>query len=113
MKHMLVYLLALLLVSGCNSTPEKTQGELKNMSFMDTEEFDKNLSDSMSFNTDPITVTMIGAVSINQIPARLGKWFSAVRARDGRVDIVSTSISKLPSIFFKVFKRLIMAKKEN
>jgi hypothetical protein len=80
----------LVFISACESTPTKNKSELMNLSFVDMEDFDQNLSESMSADLDTIQVKMIGPVSINQIPERLGKWLSVVRDKNGRVDLTKT-----------------------
>jgi hypothetical protein len=79
----------LIFITACESTPTKNKSELMNLSFVDMEDFDQNLSESMSANLDTIHVKMIGPVSINQIPNRLGKWLSVVRDKNGHVDLTA------------------------
>ena len=86
MKKILVYGLATLFLIGCAVTP-KSQLELENVVFIDTDTFDKDLSSSMAADTKAITVTMLAPMSINQMPTRLGKWLSAISDKDGRVDV--------------------------
>lgn len=83
-----IYLLAasLLLISGCTHTPT-TAKHSENLRFMDTDVFDKNLSSSMSADTEIINVAITGDVSINQIPNRLGNWLSAVVNKQGQVEV--------------------------
>ena len=66
MKKILVYGLATLFLIGCAVTP-KSQLELENVVFIDTDTFDKDLSSSMA-DTKVITVTMLAPMSINQMP---------------------------------------------
>ncbi len=103
MKKKLGFLLATLLIfgGGCNSTPTTPQSLNKDLTFIDTELFDKDLLASMSQESEAITVKMIGPVSINHIPNRLSKWFGAIKEKEGRVNIdpkitPSDSSSKLP-----------------
>ena len=111
-KKILMYLLMLVFISACESTPTKTNSDLKNLSFVDMEDFDENLSKSMSADLNTIQVKIIGPVSINQIPERLRKWFTVVREKNGRVDLTETKkhrkkngdhesgMSKVPIILF-------------
>jgi len=85
MKQILIYFLAALFISGCTSTPTKTQAELENVDFTDTDVFDENILDSMSANIQRINVPMIGDVSLNRIPERLGKWLSVVN-KEGQLN---------------------------
>ncbi len=97
MNKLLIYFFVLVFLSACESTPTKNptptknstpnSSELMNLSFVDLEDFDKTLSESMSANLNTIKVKMIGPVSINHIPERLGKWLSVVREKNGRVDL--------------------------
>jgi hypothetical protein len=81
----LIITVILLVLIGCNSTPIKSQIELANVRFIDTEIFDKDLIQSMKANTETITISIIGNISINNIPERLGKWLSIVMNKQGNV----------------------------
>jgi hypothetical protein len=53
--------------------------------FFDTNNFDKQLSASCRRGADTIVVTFEAPSSVNAIPERLNKWFSAVEKYDGIV----------------------------
>ena len=91
MKLKQVYFLSALFISGCVSSLPITSipSHLKNVNFTDTDVFDKNILDSMSVDIQSIDVAMIGKVSVNHIPERLGKWLSVVN-EDGQVILKST-----------------------
>jgi len=91
MKMKCVYFLAALFISGCGSLPTGNKSHLGKVSFTDTDVFDKNISDSMSVDTQSIDVAMIGKVSINHIPERLGKWLNVVN-EEGQVTLKSTQV---------------------
>ena len=82
----LIITLIILVLIGCNSTSSKSKIELENIRFIDTEIFDKDLIQSMKANSETITVSIIGNISINNIPERLGKWLSIVTDKQGNVD---------------------------
>ncbi|WP_069472045.1 hypothetical protein [Candidatus Marithrix sp. Canyon 246] len=84
MKLIITLIIPVLL--GCNSTPTKSKIELENIRFIDTEIFDKDLIQSMKANSETITISIIGNISINNIPERLGKWLSIVMDKQGKVD---------------------------
>ena len=95
MKQILAYFLVALFLNACGSSmPTKSQSQLNNLSFIDTEIFDKNLLKSMSVDTETITVAMIGDVSVNHIPERLGKWLSTVDNRNGHVSFEAKTSSQ-------------------
>ena len=96
-KRILIYFLVLIFLSACESTPTKNQTELMNLNFVEIESFDQNLSESMSADLNTIQVKMIGPVSINQIPERLGKWLSVVRDKNGRVILTKTRTAQKSS----------------
>jgi hypothetical protein len=81
----LIITVIIIVLLGCNSTPNKSQIDLENIRFIDTEIFDKNLLQSMKANSETITISIIGQISINNIPERLGKWLSIVMDRQGNV----------------------------
>ena len=85
MKQILTYFLVTLFISGCTSTPTKIQAELENVDFTDTDVFDQNILGSMSADSQHINVSMIGDISLNRIPERLGKWLSVVN-KEGQVN---------------------------
>lgn len=55
------------------------------ISFFDTNNFDKQLSSSLRRGSETIVVTFEASSSVNAIPERLNKWFSAVEQYDGTV----------------------------
>lgn len=86
--------MTILFIISCTSNQTKTKEELANLRFIDAETFDKNLSESMSSNSENITVSMIGKVSVNKMPERLGKWLSIITNKMGKVDFKSTTPAK-------------------
>ncbi|MDM8569194.1 hypothetical protein QUF50_06755 [Thiotrichales bacterium HSG1] len=92
MKHILIYFLTIISISSCVSN--STKENLGNLRFIDVDTFDQELSESMIANTETITVSMIGKVSVNAIPKRLGRWLSVVIAKDGQVDFKTTTKPK-------------------
>ena len=94
MKQILICFLTILFIISCASNQTKTKEELTNLRFIDADTFDQNLSKSMSIDNDTITVSMIGKVSINKIPERLGKWLSMITTEMGKVDFKSTTPPK-------------------
>lgn len=81
----LIITLIILVLIGCNSTPTKSKIDLENIRFIDTEIFDKDLIQSMKADSETITISIIGNISINNIPERLGKWLSIVMNKKGNV----------------------------
>ncbi|MDM8564392.1 hypothetical protein QUF74_01920 [Candidatus Halobeggiatoa sp. HSG11] len=96
MKQIFIYFLAIMFMNSCASKHKKTEEELSNLRFMDADTFDKNLSESMMVDTKTITVSMIGKVSINNMPKRLSKWLSIITAKNGQVDFEPTTPLKPP-----------------
>ena len=102
----LVYFFTFLFLSSCAITPDSQKTQL---TFMDTNTFDHELSNSMAAHPQMITVSMLGKVSINKIPKRLGKWLGAVTEKKGRLDVnpsntkslalIIAVLSGLPSIY--------------
>jgi len=95
MKLKRVYFFSALFISACVSSLPTTSipRHIKNVNFTDTDVFDRNILDSMSVDTKSIDVAMIGKVSINHIPERLGKWLSVIN-EDGKVILKSTPQEK-------------------
>lgn len=94
MKHILICFLTILFIVSCTFNQTKTKEELANLRFIDADTFDQNLSESMTNNTNTITVSIIGKVSVNKMPERLGKWLSVITTKMGKVDFKSTTPPK-------------------
>jgi hypothetical protein len=88
MYKLLISLLIPLCLNNCSAIkPPKTPQELEQVTFTDTGTFDSDLTDSMSANIGTITITPLAAISINQVPERLGKWLGAVTENQGQVEM--------------------------
>jgi hypothetical protein len=108
----LVYILTVLCLTGCFAAmPAKSPNELENITFVDTNVFDKDLADSMAMKTNAITVVPLGSVSINQMPERLSKWLGAISDKKGRIELdpkveETRSLGLLVSLLPLVFRYL-------
>lgn len=98
MKHIGWYCLITLLLCSCSAMSSKPHRELENISFVDADVFDNQLLELMSTDTNNIVVSMIGEVSINQMPARLGKWVSVVNEKGGQVGFEPKTTSRSLSL---------------
>jgi hypothetical protein len=89
MKKLTIYFITILLVTACASTPTPP---LDHITFLDTNTFDEQLSKSTFAGIDNITISMLGPVSVNQLPDRLAKWLSVINERGGRVEVEPKTI---------------------
>jgi hypothetical protein len=94
MKKLTIYFITILLVSACASNPTLP---LNKITFLDTNTFDEELSKSTFGGVEKITVSMLGPVSVNQLPKRLAKWLSVINERGGRVEVEPKAMSKGPA----------------
>jgi hypothetical protein len=92
MKQMLIYIFFILFINGCASSSSLKTQELENMNFTDTDVFDKTLLESMSVNTQNIDINMIGKISVNKIPERLGRWLSVIN-EEGQLTLKRTAVA--------------------
>ncbi len=121
MKHIWWYGLITLLLCNCGTTSSKPPSELENISFVDADVFDNQLLELMSADTNNIVVSMIGEISINQMPARLGKWINVVNEKGGQVGLepkttsrsLSLLIGLLPSTYEFISQQLVYKPVEN
>ena len=60
-----------------------------NIAFIDLKTFDKKLSKAMKTDQEKIEVDLISQFTTNEIPERLGKWFSVVDKYEGKVQVQS------------------------
>ena len=85
-----IFLSLLLLVSAC-STPSPTgQGSdepKQKLSFIDINNFDRELTASLNAPLDSVDVVFYEKVSPNKMPERLQKWISAVERSGGNVKV--------------------------
>lgn len=67
-----------------SSDKKPTDGEID---FFDSESFDWRLSSVLRHDFPEATVKFMAPFTVNEVPKRLDKWFSAVREHGGTVDI--------------------------
>ena len=84
---------ALLLLASRCGPPPPAPSATGPLTFFDSDAFDNQLATRLTGGPGPIQVTAAGAVSVNDMPKRLGAWLAAAADRGGQVVVVnSTSI---------------------
>ena len=100
-------LAATLLFSGCNSLPQlQAKPEI---TFIDTQKFDSELSSSLSSIQKPVEVNFYSPITPNEIPPRLEKWLSMIDKSGGKVNIASPvgePAPKSPALILGLFSGL-------
>ena len=94
-------------ISGCQSTPLKDAKP--NVTFIDTQKFDSDLTASLESIKKPVEVTFFNPVSPNEIPARMEKWLSLVEKSGGKINISTPAnepTPKNPALIFGLFSGL-------
>lgn len=89
MKNIIILSLSLLLMS-CSTTSVSLNGSDKaspNVSFVDIDKFDRDLTASLVEPIQEVNVTFYEKTSPNSIPPRIQKWISATEKNGGRVTI--------------------------
>ena len=94
-------------ISGCQSLPH---AEAKpNITFIDTNKFDSDLSASLVAIKNPIEVNFYSPITPNEIPPRLEKWLSMVDKSGGKVNVASPvgePVPKSPTFIMGLFSGL-------
>jgi hypothetical protein len=79
-------------LSACETRPSAPDGTpiapKQQLSFLDTQGFDQELSGSLSALLPKVNVGFYDKVSPNSLPERLQAWLSAVEAGGGKVNVV-------------------------
>lgn len=100
-------LLAALVFSGCSNLP---QSQAKpEITFIDTQKFDSELSSSLSSINKPVEVNFFNPITPNEIPPRLEKWLSMVDKSGGKVNVSSPAgepAPKSPALILGLFSGL-------
>ena len=100
-------LLAALVFSGCSNL---TQLQAKpEITFIDTQKFDSELSSSLSTIKKPVEVNFYSPITPNEIPPRLEKWLSMVDKSGGKINIASPvgePAPKSPALILGLFSGL-------
>ena len=94
-------------MSGCQSTPPKDAKP--NVTFIDTQKFDSDLTASLESIKKPVEVTFLNPVSPNEIPPRMEKWLSLVEKSGGKINISTPAnepTPKNPALIFGLFSGL-------
>jgi len=93
--RLLACLLGALGVTACATRPLESQDDPADalaqtkLQFVDLQQFDKDLSHSLSKAAPTVEIDFYGKVSPNSLPERLQPWMAAVEANGGRVKVAS------------------------
>jgi hypothetical protein len=100
-------LMAAVVFSGCSNLTElQAKPEI---TFIDTQKFDSELSSSLSTIKKPVEVNFYNPITPNEIPPRLEKWLSMVDKSGGKVNIsspVGEPAPKSPALILGLFSGL-------
>ena len=86
----IIILGSLLILLGCSTTTISLSEAAKgspNVSFVDVDKFDRELTASLVEPLDAVNVSFYDKVSPNAIPQRVQKWISATEKNGGKVFI--------------------------
>ena len=98
---------ALVLISGCHNIPQKDAKP--NVTFIDTQKFDSDLTASLETIKKPVEVNFFNPLSPNEIPPRMEKWLSLVEKSGGKIEISTPAnepTPKNPALIFGLFSGL-------
>ena len=100
-------LVAAVVLSGCNNLPQlQAKPEI---TFIDTQKFDSELSSSLSSIKKPVEVDFHNPITPNEIPPRLEKWLAMVDKSGGKVNVASPvgePAPKSPALILGLFSGL-------
>jgi hypothetical protein len=100
-------LIAAVVFSGCNNLPQlQAKPEI---TFIDTQKFDSELSSSLSSIKKPVEVNFHNPITPNEIPPRLEKWLAMVDKSGGKVNVASPvgePAPKSPALILGLFSGL-------
>ena len=100
-------LVTAIIFSGCNNmSPIQAKPEI---TFIDTQKFDRELSSSLSSINKPVEVNFHNPITPNEIPPRLEKWLSMVDKSGGKVNVsspVGEPAPKSPALILGLFSGL-------
>jgi len=105
----LVLCLSVLLAACAGKQAADPAVAQQEVQFLDTGGFDRKLSSALSANQPEVMVTFPAAITLNNIPERLDKWFSKVEKYGGTVDIQAepepgrSIISEIFGLFIKAY----------
>lgn len=111
MRQTLFFFTILLIMTGCATS--LTTPESEDVVFIDTETFDKSLSNQMSEGIDSIEVASASSFKMDEIPERLSKWLNKVVDYKGTLDVdpkpekqaqsIDWLITALPTVYAIVY----------
>jgi hypothetical protein len=120
MKSKILAVLALLLavlLAACNSNPPLPEAAVEpkpNLSFVDLQTFDRDLSSSLKAPLPAVDVAFYDRITPSTLPERLQKWMASIEAGGGSVKIVppkSTVTAKNPFMVISAATSLWSANK--
>jgi hypothetical protein len=106
-----------LLLAACNSNPPVPEVAVEpkpNLSFVDLQTFDRDLSSSLKAPLPAVDVAFYDRITPSTLPERLQKWMASVEAGGGSVKIVppkSTVTAKNPFMVISAATSLWSANK--
>ena len=109
LAHCLALCLLAMLAACAGGQPPVAAQALAEVQFLDTGGFDRKLSSALGAGQPEVTVVFPAAITLNNIPVRLDKWFSKVEKFGGSVDIQAEPepdrgiISEIFGLFIKAY----------
>ena len=98
---------AMVSITGCQNLPHAQAKP--NITFIDTNKFDTDLSASLVAIKNPIEVNFYTPITPNEIPPRLEKWLSMVDKSGGKINVdqpVGELTPKSPAFLLGLFSGL-------
>jgi len=79
------------LMAGCETTPTVKSDQTpppKEVAFLDGDNFDNKLGDSLAFDHDEVSIKLYDKFSPNKMPPRIQKWVSHLEKNGGKIQMV-------------------------
>jgi hypothetical protein len=81
----------LVLLAGCETTPIVKSDQTpppKEVAFLDGDNFDHKLGDSLAFDHEEVSVKIYDKFSPNKMPPRIQQWVSHLEKNGGKIQLV-------------------------
>lgn len=89
--HILIVTSCIALLVGCETNPTVKSDQTppsKEVAFLDGDNFDNKLGDSLSFDHEEVSIKFYDKFSPNKMPPRIQQWVSHLEKNGGKIQMV-------------------------
>ena len=91
LKQLFLFISCVLLLVGCETTSIVKSDQTpppKEVAFLDGDNFDNKLGDSLAFDHDEVSIKLYDKFSPNKMPPRIQQWVSHLEKNGGKIQMV-------------------------